>query len=193
MENATESTTDSSSTGEQTAPDPSELRLDLLSDDSLNTLAALTAEEQRRRARERKDIETLIEDAFLRLFDTNGTAKNPQVEGSLLICPGSLTGSTKPGGTHDCVFAHVTSEEDAAWVFEHPDSLKDSIRHTTIRGTNVQQSITILPATHGTHITRIASKASNGTHRRKSATAWKIDRGKLTPDHPKHTPTNQTR
>lgn len=165
-----------------------------LDDSGLSDLAARVADEQRRRARERGDIDSIVEAAFDTLFDQNGTARTPKLDGNLLLCPGSLTGNNKNGGTHDCVFHHITSEDgESHWVFEHPDLIIDSIRHTTVRGTAVQQSITIIPAVDSIRISRIASKARGGKHERKSNTTWAVRSGQLVDSHPAPTPTRQSR
>jgi hypothetical protein len=161
-----------------------------LDDDTLAELAAHLADEQRRRARLRGDLDALVADAFDTLFDSAGTARTPHITHGIVLCPGSLTGSSQPGASHDCVFHHLTDADgDGHWVFEHPDRLSDTIRHTTVRGTAVQQSITALPAVEGLTISRIGSKARAGKHQRRSITTWAVHNGTLVDAHPAPAPT----
>lgn len=165
-----------------------------LDDAALSELAARIADEQRRRAREQGDIDTIVADAFDTLFDQAGAAKNPKIVGNIVLCPGNLTGNGKAAGNHDCVFCHITGEDgDGHWVFEHPDLIIDSIRHTTVRGNAVQQSITVIPAIDGMRISRIGSKARGGKHERKSNTTWAVTGGQLVESHPAPTPKRQAR
>jgi hypothetical protein len=172
--------------------DPEQLAA--LDDHQLAQLAGDALAEQRRRALESGDVDTLADAAFATAFDPSGVARNPTISGRLLLCPGSLTGSNKSGGSHDCVFIYATAaDSDGAWVFEHPDRLTDLIRHTTVRGRDTQQSITVLPATEGLKVQRIVSKARSGKHERQSIVAWQIRGGVLVTAHPDPVSTTNSR
>jgi hypothetical protein len=168
--------------------------LERLDDHQLAQLVADALGEQRRRARDSGDPAAVADDAFTTGFDSSGVARPPTLVGSLVICPGSLTGSNKPGGSHDCVFIHATEVDgDGAWVFEHPERLTDLIRHTSVRGRDVQQSVTVLPATEGLLLQRIVSRARGGKHERQSVTAWQVRDGALVSTHPGSVATTNSR
>ena len=168
--------------------------LETLDDHQLAELIADALSEQRRRARDAGELEAVADAAFDTAFDASGVARNPVLAGTLVICPGSLAGSSKSGGSHDCVFIHATeAQSEGAWVFEHPERLSDRIRHVSIRGRDVQQSITILPATEGLKLQRIVSRARGGKHERQSISAWQIRGGTLVTAHPDAVSTTNTR
>lgn len=165
-----------------------------LDDRQLAELAAAAQAEQRRRAVEEGDAAAVADAAFAGAFDGSGVARNPSIVNGLLVCPGSLVGSSKPGGSHDCVFVFATEAGDeGAWVFEHRERAADLIRHTSIRGRDVQQSVTVLPATEGLTVQRIVSKARGGRHERQSVTAWKVTGGALVSAHPDPVNTTNSR
>ena len=165
-----------------------------LDDHQLAELVAAALSEQRRRAVSSGDPDSVADAAFDTAFDASGVARNPALSGALVICPGSLVGTSKSSGSHDCVFIHATEQQsDGAWVFEHPERLSDRIRHISVRGRDVQQSITVLPVTEGLKLQRIVSKARGGKHERQSVTAWQVKDGALVAAHPDPVSTVNTR
>jgi hypothetical protein len=154
-------------------PEPLEVWVAALSDDELTHLGAHVADEQRSRAANRGDIEAIIEQAFGVGFDSRGHAKTPWVDGSLLICPGSIV--ERSASSHDCTFVNI----DDHWVWDYGDVVRDDVRKKPERGREHQRSITVLPAIEGIEFDLVSSKMRTGAHQMAASRSFRIVNGAL--------------
>ena len=93
-----------------------------LSDEELSKLGVSIFEEQRQRAIAGGDQEEIIAKAFETGFERSGLGVMPWIEGSLLVCPGSLI--SKSQGSHRCRFVSINQE----WVWQSSMLITESKR-----------------------------------------------------------------
>lgn len=139
-----------------------------LSDEVLDHLVAACTDEQRRRAVATGDLDALADEAFERLFDHKGAALDPEVNGRLLLCPGSVVPKSK--SVHLSRFVAVGDD----WVWEAADLLHDEVR----RGEGpAMRSVSIVPLVEGAELHVVWSKGPRGARRLERATSYRVRGG----------------
>jgi hypothetical protein len=149
-----------------------------LADHELQELAASVALEQHRRAVASADPDALVEEGFTLGFTPAGAAKDPWLNGGLLICPGVLAQTSK--ASHDCTFVSVKLPHDdsSEWVWEATDLVHDEVRVTP--GTKrLQRSVTLVAVCEGMEIDVVVSQMRQGNHRMKQVRSFVMQNGEL--------------
>jgi hypothetical protein len=147
--------------------------LDVLSDAELASVGAVVAELQRARAMARGDLDTLIEDGFARGFDRQGHALFPWVDGSVLVCPGSVVERSRE--SHECTFVHIGEE----WVWESGELLIDDVRRSMAGTRATQRSVSLVGVREGLEFDLIRSKKLQGSHSMLSVASYRITGGTI--------------
>lgn len=144
------------------------LDLSRLDDAQLADLAAAISAERRRRAVANSDLEALTEVGFDQGFDSKGVATDPWFLSGVLICPGSLIG--KAGGSHECRFVHV----DDCWVWEHPDTIWDTVRKGAIGTRDYQRSVSLVVPSDGASVDVVTMACRMGVHTVKRTRSYRV-------------------
>lgn len=126
-----------------------------LADDEVAALLSACRAELRDRAVRAGDPEEVANAAFSHAFGRDGLGIQPYVLDGLLVCPGSVQG-TSPH-RHTCRFVSV----DDVWVWQHDDVLADVV---TPDGDHSQRSVTVLPAEPGVEVDLVTSKKTMSGH-----------------------------
>lgn len=146
--------------------------LERLDDDQLTNLAAASRQEQARRAVERGDLDEIIAQAFDTGFGNDGLALLPWIEGSVLVCPGGLTWSSRT--SHTCRFVSI----DDTWVWDSHDLIREDKRSTP--GTRDGfRAVALLPLLEGMAVDVVSGKARQGQHSVDRVVSYEIRSGDL--------------
>lgn len=128
-----------------------------LSDEDLRRALLCLSGEETRRAVERADPPSLVEEGFTRGFLSNGLPKSPWLKSGILICPGAKIDRSVMN--HRCAFVRIGS----VWVWEYPDIVEDVVRY--LPGPQQRmQSVSLIPVLPGTAIDLIESRTRSGVH-----------------------------
>lgn len=139
-----------------------------LSDAELASMIRSLHEEQRRRAADGGDLDSLCERGFTQGFDAKGHAKEPVLQDGLLICYGSII--EKSTMSHDCTFVHIGEN----WVWEHPETLQDEVRKKPDRGREHQRSVSVVSGLEGLEFDLISCKMRNNVHQMHTIRSYRI-------------------
>lgn len=127
----------------------------------------------RDRARERGDLDALMEVGFEEGFTSSGHAKAPWVVSGVIICPGS--GVEKSASKHECSYVNV----DGSWVWESPEMLLHEIRRIPAGARSHQRTISLLDARDGLGFDVLRSKMSLGVHQLQGSSSYSVIEGDL--------------
>lgn len=150
-----------------------QIDLEQLSDADLARLIANARTVQHERALADGDLDALVAEGFRSGFTRPGRAVDPWVTGRVLVCPGSLTGTSR--SSHECSFVKVGE----AWVWQAEERLLDEVRPLQSPGHFEQRSVTLLAAVDGLELDLVTCKARSGTHRLVAARSFVLDEGVL--------------
>ncbi len=126
------------------------------------------------RARQRGDLNALIELGFERGFSARGVAR-PWIESGVLICPGLLI--EKSGQSHDCTFVSVGGE----WVWRSDDVVGDEMRRSVTNGKTQQLSVSLVALVEGMELNVVSSQKRQGTHKMAKVESYVVRDGALVP------------
>ena len=145
----------------------------VLDDAALAQLVADARAEQQRRALESGDLDALIADGFERGFTRGGRAADPWISAGIVVCPGSLNGSSR--SSHECSFVKVGE----SWVWQAEEKLADDVRPISDGGRHQQRSVTLLGAFEGLELDLVTCKSRQGVHRLTEARSFVVAGGQL--------------
>ena len=142
-------------------------------DSVLSDAVLVLLEEQRNRARDRGDLDVLVDAAFSRGIDAQGRARDPWIEHGMVFCPGSLI--ERSATSHECTFGHVGED----WIWESPELVTDEVRQSPGAGRHRQHSISVLGAVEGLELDVISSTKRQGLHKMTSVRSYRVRGGEL--------------
>lgn len=145
-----------------------------LDDSELTRIVATVTEEQQQRALHRGDLAALLADGFENGFARNGSALDPYLHDTVLVCPGSVI--DKSATSHDCTFVHIGD----SWVWECEPLLVDEVRTSPITGTRMlQRSVSLVAAVEGLEFDVVSSKMRTGAHKMVASRSYLIRGGAI--------------
>ena len=143
-----------------------------LSDKELSKLGASIFEEQRQRAISAGNQEEIIAYAFEVGFERSGLGVMPWIEGSLLVCPGSLISRSQANPR--CRFVSINQE----WVWQSKMLITESKRSG--QGTDKGfRAIALVPVVEGTAVDIVSGRLQSGQHRAQKVVSFEVRDGKL--------------
>ena len=143
-----------------------------LSDDQLHNLAEVVRQVQIERAIGSGDEDAIIAAAFESGFGRDGLGVLPWVEGSVVVCPGSIVAKSKTN--HRCRFVSV----DDVWVWDSGLLLREDKRSSP----GVEEgfrAIALVPLVDGTAIDVVSGKARGGQHSVEHVVSYEVRGGDL--------------
>ena len=143
-----------------------------LSDDVLAHLAAALRDEVRRRAVSGGNLDALTEQAFESGFGRDGLGTMPWVDGSVIVCPGSIVAKSRTN--HRCRFVSV----DDVWIWESVDLIQEEKLSHPGR-TEGFKAVALLPLIEGMSLDVVTGKARAGQHSVDRVVSFEVRRGEL--------------
>jgi hypothetical protein len=127
----------------------------------------------RERARDRGDLDELLEVGFSEGFDAKGMPRVPWIEAGILICPGG--GLEKSSASHECSYVHVGEK----WVWESEETLLDVVRRIPSGTRSHQRTVSLLDARDGLDIDVVVSRMRQGVHQMQRSLSYTVQNGQL--------------
>lgn len=153
-------------------PDDAMRILEKLGSDDLSNLGEVVHQIQRKRAIAEGDPDSIIESAFEDGFGPDGMGHPPWIEGSVIVCPGSIINKSK--SSHRCRFISVND----TWVWDSPEVMREDKR--SIPGTNDGfRAIALVPVLNGLTLDVVTGRARSGQHQVDNVVSYKVKRNKL--------------
>lgn len=126
------------------------------------------------KARERGDVEQLIEDSWSTAFnERDRLGIMPWLDGMVLWAPGSR--QDRSARRHRCRFVRVNTD----WVWEHPAMIRDEVRRSENGSKLSQQSLTLVAVEEGATVDVLTSDSVDGKHTLRHIDSFKVHRGTL--------------
>lgn len=143
-----------------------------LPDSELHELADTVRQAQAERAIGSGDHDAIIASAFEVGFGRDGLGVLPWVEGSLIVCPGSMVSKSK--ASHRCRFVSVDDE----WVWESGLLLREDKRSSP-GTTDGFRAVALLPLVDGTALDVVSGRARQGQHSVEHVVSYEVRGGEL--------------
>lgn len=143
-----------------------------LADKELSMLGAAIQSEQRQRAIDSGDHDAIISQAFEVGFERSGLGVIPWIEGSLIVCPGSLV--SKSQGNHRCRFISIDQE----WVWQSRHLITE-IKRPSPGSDKGFRAIALIPLVEGMAVDVVSGKLQAGHHRAERVVSYQIKEGQV--------------
>jgi hypothetical protein len=127
----------------------------------------------RERARERGDLEELVEEGFREGFDAKGMPRVPWTEAGIIICPGG--GVEKSATSHDCTYISIGDR----WTWDSDETLLHVVRRVGAAAKSHQRTVSLLDAREGLELDVVTSKQRQGVHQLQRSTSYTVSEGTL--------------
>jgi hypothetical protein len=143
-----------------------------LSDGEISLMISALMDEKLRRAVETGDPETLIKQALIELFDTNGPKPPRILSNGIVAVPGYLKDSS--GEKHECNMftVRLPDHETETWAWE--DDTGTFISGETSKVAKVRRSVNLHQAIEGLVLIQHVMKWDGRKHTRTSTKAWEV-------------------
>jgi hypothetical protein len=146
--------------------------LDRLDADDLSNLGEVVHQLQRERAVAEGDPDSIIDEAFDEGFGPDGMGHPPWIQGSVIVCPGSIINKSK--ANHRCRFISV----DDTWVWDSPEVMREDKR--SIPGSQDGfRAVALVPVLNGMTLDVVTGRARSGQHQVDKVVSYKVRRNKL--------------
>ncbi len=146
--------------------------LSRLDGDDLSNLGEVVHQIQRERAVAEGDPDAIIDEAFEEGFGPDGMGHPPWIEGSVIVCPGSIINKSKTN--HRCRFISVND----TWVWDSAEVMREDKRSTP-GSQDGFRAVALVPVLNGMTLDVVTGRARSGQHQVDKVISYKVKRNKL--------------